>query len=250
MLIKIDLTSDVGCVRDNNEDVIFLAGELYRDRAAKSTFEFTSDVRFAAIVADGMGGHSCGEVASEIAVRRFDEFVMALPNNLDDNDVILKLKQWTTDTHRFIVNEGINNTKYEGMGSTFCGMLWYEKSVFALNIGDSRLYRFRGEILKQLSTDHSMRQLMGDMSLPVNQIYNSLGAGEDAFIDVKILTNQVLDNDLFLICSDGVSDMLSNEEIEQLLINNPTSQAVTEAAKNAGGKDNISTLLIRVNVSS
>ena len=132
------------------------------------------------------------------------------------------------------------------MGTTFCGLLFYENLIFALNIGDSRLYRFRDEILRQLSTDHSMRALTGDPTLPSNQIYNSLGAGDVAFIDIENLTGRIHDDDLFLICSDGLCDMIPDEEIEQVLLNEPSAGKLVEAAKRAGGKDNVSVILLKI----
>jgi len=132
------------------------------------------------------------------------------------------------------------------MGTTFVGMFSYEERIYMVNIGDSRLYRYRGGILKQLSSDHSMRELTGDMTTPSNVIYNSLGAGTSAFADFTELTGQLLDEDLFLICSDGLSDMLTDDQIEEVLHQEPTAINLIEAAKAAGGRDNVSVVLLRV----
>lgn len=136
--------------------------------------------------------------------------------------------------------------QYEGMGTTFIGMFSYEGRVYMMNIGDSRLYRYRSGILKQLSADHSMRELTGDESAPSNMIYNSLGAGTSAFADFIELTGQLLDEDLFLLCSDGLSDMFTDDQIEELLQYTPTAVHLIEAAKAAGGRDNISVVLLQV----
>ena len=101
-------------------------------------------------------------------------------------------------------------------------------------------------MLKQLSVDHSMRELTGDMSQPSNLIYNSLGAGGKVFADVEEMTSQLISDDRFLICSDGLSDMLSDEEIASLLIGNADVEALVTAAKQAGGRDNISVILLTV----
>jgi Serine/threonine protein phosphatase len=246
MLIKSDLNCDIGCVRPKNEDIILLGGELFRDKSQTSYFEIGENTRFAAIVADGMGGHKGGEIASEDAAQFFCDFTLSLENDLSAAEIIEKIKNWANIAHQNILNKGRENPEYNGMGSTFCGMLFYENQVFSLNIGDSRLYRFRNEILRQISIDHSMREHTGDMSLPSNLIYNSLGAGENTFVDVKELTGQLYDDDLFLVCSDGICDMISDEEIEEILSKEPTAGKLVEAARNAGGKDNISAILLKI----
>ncbi len=246
MLLKSEINSDIGCVRANNEDMILFAGEYFRDNSAKQIVELSDSVRFAAVVADGMGGHKGGEIASEIALRLFDDFILDLADGLDESGINLSLKEWTEKTHNIILHRSYELPEQEGMGTTFCGLLFYGEMVFALNIGDSRLYRFRGGILKQLTTDHSIRQLTGDLSQGSNQIYNSLGAGESAFIDIKNISGQLLEDDLYLICSDGLSDMVADEEIEQILIENPSADTLIAAAKNAGGKDNVSVILLKI----
>ena len=246
MLIKSDLNCDIGCVRQNNEDIVLLGGELFRDKSQTLSFEIAENARFAAIVADGMGGHNGGEIASEYAATFFSDFVMGLDSGLTEKEVTEKIKNWATIAHRNILKQGVENPEYEGMGTTFCGMLFYDNFVFAINIGDSRLYRFRNEILRQISTDHSMREYLNDSTLPSNQIYNSLGAGDSAYADVLNLSDQIFNDDLFLICSDGLCDMLSYEEIEQILLHEPTATKLVDAAKQAGGKDNVSVILLVV----
>ncbi len=246
MLIKSDIISDIGCVRARNEDMILFAGEYFRDKSDMQIFELSDTARFGAIVADGIGGHNGGNIASEMALRQFEDLLLELPTNLSENDITETLKQWAERTHRLILDTGFDQPEYEGMGTTFCGLFFYRDMVFALNIGDSRLYRFRGGILKQLSTDHSIRQLTGILSQSSNQIYNSLGAGKTTFIDIKTISGQLLDDDLYLICSDGLSDMISDQEIENILIETPSAESLVTAAKKAGGKDNVSVILLRI----
>lgn len=246
MLIKTELICDIGCIRQKNEDIILLNCELFRDKSYENKFEFTERVRFAAIVADGMGGHSGGEVASEIVVQQFDEFVLNLPENLNEEELTKQIKDWTQKTHQHIIGLSIENQELQGMGSTFCGLFFYEKIVLALNIGDSRTYRFRDGILKKITLDHSMRELTGDQSVPVNYIYNSFGAGDEVFIDVKNISEQIFENDLFLICSDGLSDMVSDVELEIMLADGKYTQEIALKAKEAGGKDNISIIILKI----
>ena len=246
MFIKSDLNCNIGSVRPNNEDIILFGGELFRDQTQILDFEIEEKSRFAVAIADGMGGHSGGDIASEYAAQFFCDFVSELPDDLSAEEITEKIKDWTQIAHRNLLLQGTQNPEYNGMGTTFCGMLFYEKLVLAINIGDSRLYRFRNDILRQISTDHSMRQLTRNETLPSNQIGNSLGAGDSAFVDVKDLTGLIYDDDIFLICSDGLSDMITDEEIEQILLTEPSAEKLVEAAKNAGGKDNVSVVLLKI----
>ena len=247
MFIKSDLKCDIGSVRPNNEDIILFGGELFRNQTQTLDFEITEKSRFAVAIADGMGGHSSGEIASEYAAQFFCDFVSELPDDLSLEELSEKIKGWAQMAHRNILLQGVQNPEYNGMGTTFCGLLFYEKLVLAFNIGDSRLYRFRGGILRPISTDHSMQKLTNNQSLPSNQIYNSLGAGDSAFVEIKDLTGLIHDDDIFLLCSDGLSDMITDDEIERvLLMEEPTSEKLVDAAKNAGGKDNISVVLLSI----
>lgn len=246
MLIKTDLNCNVGCVRPKNEDMVLLGGELFRDKSQKLDFEIGGGARFAAVVADGMGGHKGGEVASEYAAEFFSDFVSGLADGLTANEVVRSVKDWAQTAHRNILRQGDENPEYAGMGTTFCGLLFYENGVFSINAGDSRLYRFRGGILRQISADHSLRELTGDKSMAANQIYNSLGAGAETFVDVKELTDQLFDDDIFLVCSDGLCDMVPDEAIERTLKLIPSADYLVEAARSAGGKDNVSVILLRI----
>lgn len=99
MVIKCDLNCNIGCIRQNNEDIILLGDELFRDKAQASNFETGENARFAAIVADGMGGHNGGEIASEYAVTFFCDFVLDLDSGLRADEVTERLKDWTKIAH-------------------------------------------------------------------------------------------------------------------------------------------------------
>ena len=246
MILQCQVASDVGCVRTNNEDIALLAGGLYRDAVDRFVAELQPHSRFVAIVADGMGGYEGGEIASEMAAKSFDAFFTGLPAGLSVDRLVAQVKTWVTEIHAEIIAFGDEHREYAGLGTTLVGMFAYEGKIFRINIGDSRLYRFRNGMLKQLSVDHSMRELTGDMSQPSNLIYNSLGAGGQVFADVEEMTAQLISDDRFLICSDGLSDMLSDEEICTLLADNADVDALIAAAKQAGGRDNVSVILLTV----
>lgn len=197
MILQCQVASDVGSVRTNNEDIALLTGGLYRDAVDSFEIELQPMSRFTAIVADGMGGYEGGEIASEMAVKSFDSFFTGLPAGLSVDRLVARVKSWVAEMHAEIISFGDEHREYAGMGTTMVGMFAYEGKMFRINIGDSRLYRFRNGMLKQLSVDHSMRELTGDMSQPSNLIYNSLGAGGKVFADVEEMTSQLISDDRF-----------------------------------------------------
>lgn len=245
--IHVQVASDTGCVRDHNEDMILLAGEYYRDESHELQFSLQPNARLTAVVADGMGGHEGGEFASELAVQSLQEFIDGLPAGLEPTDFISAFHQWVQQAHALITQKGIDMPQYNGMGTTLVGLIFYEDHIFSVNVGDSRLYRYRDTFLKQISRDHSLRELNHDPSIPSNYIYNSLGGGgESAFADVEEVTCHVLDNDIYLVCSDGLSDMLTDDEIDALMDQGANAIQLVEAAKAAGGEDNVSVMLIHI----
>lgn len=239
MKIRIDAVSDVGCVRTNNEDMALILGEQLRDDKMKITFQPQDDERFAAVVADGMGGYERGEEASAMATESFEKFLNGLAPNLDDNAIVLALKQWCQQINADILAAAAGS----GMGTTFTGILTYAGHPFVVNVGDSRTYRLRYDYLKQLTTDHSERQRRGDDSIPSNLIYNALGA-EGTFMDV--LQTKIVPGDKFIICSDGLTDMIGDEAIEKILSQGGDADALVAAAKEAGGLDNITVIIMEV----
>ena len=249
------LITDVGCVRTNNEDMILLNGEYYRDQEAQQSYTLSGEARFCTLVADGMGGTNGGEFASELALQYFDQFLTQVPGGLSDEDFHEIIDRWAKHAHLGIVERGVQQPEYSDMGTTLTGLFGYGGRIYLINIGDSRTYRFRDGILKQLSRDHSMQEKYPDCSYPSSMIYNCLGGGspvEEVFADLVDITDKVLPDDRFIICSDGLSDMLSNDEIEDLInaslqpasTTPDTVQVLVEAAKKAGGRDNVSVLLV------
>lgn len=239
MIIRIDAVSDVGLVRSNNEDMALVQGGQLRDEKVMLVCELPEQGCFSAIVADGIGGYDKGEVASEMATNSFDHFLNKLPEGKEANDIILALKQWCQQTNADILAAAAGS----GMGCTLTGIFTYWGMAFLVNIGDSRTYRYRNEYLKQMTNDHSERNRTDDDSVPSNLIYNALGVPE-AFIDVQ--QTKLIEGDIFLICSDGLTDMITDEEIECILARGGGAEDLVQAAKNAGGLDNITVIVLNV----
>lgn len=247
ILLKISLNSDIGCTRTNNEDMILISGEKYRDCSDEFQSFVEDKGRFIAAVADGMGGHNAGEVASEMALDLIDNFSVRIPQNLCDNDFRNLLDNEIVKIHDQIISSGRINTQCLDMGTTLVAWLTYENRIYLVNIGDSRGYRLRKGILCQLTKDHSEQNRLNDHTIPSNLIYNCLGGGGGTvFADVKEITNKVFEGDVFLLCSDGVSNYLNDEEIEKELIRHCHATTLIDAVKKKGGPDNISAIVISI----
>ena len=162
---------------------------------------------------------------------------------MSHDEVVMALKQWTRLCDRSIVEQGQQDPSLLRMGTTLTGLLAFNDTLFVLNIGDSRTYRLRYDTFKQLTEDHSERQRTGDQSVPANLIYNALGTGT-AFIDVKVM--QLVEGDRYVVCSDGLSDMVSDEAIEQMLRNGDNARQYVQAALQGGGRDNVTVIVLDV----
>ncbi|MBX2976054.1 MAG: serine/threonine-protein phosphatase [Ignavibacteriaceae bacterium] len=251
--ISIDSICNVGSVRTNNEDIISLDGLIYRDNSFQIYLEpEISNNRFLISVSDGMGGHNAGEVASEIVVSELQQFKQELANELpaDADELKSLFQKKVKEIHKKLTDEGKRDSNKHGMGATFISVLFLDNRVFYFSAGDSRLYRFRRGILRQISKDHSLAELIGDARSKSHIILNSVGGGESVFIDFIEITEQLLDEDILLLCSDGLTDMLSDDTIESQLEKNITAADLCNLAKEAGGKDNISIALLKLQIES
>lgn len=247
MKIKYDVSSQTGPVRQNNEDMALVMGCLVRDDYQRSMVPMASRPRFSALVADGMGGYGGGEIASEMILKAFDNWLIALPDGLDDLQVIGELKQWFERINEQIITEGQKSAETTNMGCTLTGIFTYGPYDFMINAGDSRVYRYRYETLRQLSTDHSERERLNDPNVPSNIIYNAAGI-PGAFIDVTCLntTAPIIDQDIYVICSDGLCDMITDNQIEQILQAGGSTRELVDAALQAGGRDNCTVITLNV----
>ncbi|MDR1054664.1 MAG: DUF4919 domain-containing protein [Prevotellaceae bacterium] len=245
MKLIIDATCDMGCVRKNNEDIILLQGELIRDSSMGLEITVNPEHRFIAAVADGMGGHNAGEVASEMVLRSLNVLIDSLESGLSADQIIERLEHWVRIIHTEITVESIQNPEREGMGTTLVGILIYENMFFVFHAGDSRAYRLRDFLLKRITIDHSLREMTGNEHAPSNIICNSIGGGgQEAYLTVKEI--KTLEGDEFILCSDGLSDMLDDEVIEEKALSGRYGHVLVDAAKSVGGKDNVSVIRLKI----
>lgn len=247
MKLRITAFCDVGCVRTNNEDMVLVGSKIIRDDSFQGAIELNEQRPiFLMAVADGMGGANAGEVASQIVLEGLLAKVHQLPSGLDAESLKTSIQTLCQEIHQSITSAGLQDSAKSGMGSTLVALLWYEGALYSVHAGDSRLYRFRNETLMQITEDHSMQKLVGNSEMPSNVIYNSFGGGSSFFVTVDPAGKKALDGDLFLLCSDGVTDMLSDEEIENILSHEGFEVVLLEQAKDKGGRDNISYVIAEV----
>ena len=197
-------------------------------------------------VADGMGGHKSGEVASSDALHNLHFFFNDLPVGLTAGEFNEMMVVWLDSINKIIDSKGRVDNQYKGMGTTLVGLACYGGDFFSLNCGDSRLYRLRNGSLEQLTRDHSLNNMLGSTEHS-SVITNCIGGGcIHSYIDIVRMTDDVQLSDIFLLCSDGLSDMLNDQQIEILLKSGGDADALCQAAIEAGGFDNVSACVIEV----
>lgn len=246
MQLKITAVSDKGCVREHNEDMILIGNDIFRDGRKEILIDLNEENKiFFVAIADGMGGHNAGEVASEMVLRKINRKIINLETGLTEKELNLKISEWVKEIHANILLEGNKDIDKKGMGSTLIGALFYNNKIYFLNVGDSRLYRLRNGFLMQISRDHSLREIMGNEDIASNIITNSFGGDEKIFVDFDSAGSKIFNEDAFLLCSDGLSDELNDEEIEETLEDKKNAvDELLKKTKNKGGKDNISIILV------
>ena len=246
MRLDVDACCDIGCVRQNNEDMILVGGRLLRDAVFGERVE--SPGRLVLAVADGMGGAAAGEHASEYALSRLSAYVQAAPADLDAADLCGVLELWAYRTHAELLEQGRQDPRRAGMGTTVVGLLLADGRGWRFHAGDSRLYRRRAGVLERLTQDHSLRQSSGDAAAPGNLLVNALGGGADSHLECAEISGGIQPFDRFLLCSDGLTEMVDDEHIDRALRADRETAARTlvQMAREAGGPDNISVLIADV----
>lgn len=208
------------------------------------------------VVADGMGGHMGGEVAAALAIEVFREHGALYC----ETDVTAGLRKLVAEANRRVYDKARTNLKYKGMGTTVVAALVHDDAVTLAHVGDSRAYRLRGGELERLTRDHSFVAELVELGAlspeeaeqhpQASVISRAVGTRETVEADVE--THRVLDHDVFLLCSDGLTKMISEPEIGTILTAaaqlEQASERLIAAANEKGGEDNITVCLFRVAV--
>lgn len=224
-----------GNVRKLNEDAVYIP----EDKQG-----------YFAILADGMGGHSAGDVASSLIVSAVRSYFCGIDAAAVTAEM---LKDALRHANTLVWNESRANSNRKGMGSTATAAVFTDGKVFIGQVGDSRAYLFRDGVLKQITTDHSYVQLLLDKGLinkeeaeshpQKNIITRAVGTDKDVDVDLFIL--ELYQNDVILLCSDGLSNAVSDEQITGILSKDmPTvAERLIQAALDNGGTDNVSAVI-------
>ena len=232
----VGMKSDVGIVRTLNEDY---AG--YSEEAKYKLY----------VVADGMGGHNAGEVASKMAV----EAVKSYAKENYDNEGTNVLENAIEFANSKIYNKAIESSEYKGMGTTLVAALVSDNNIFIANVGDSSCFGITNNSIEKITKDHSLVQELIDSGTITeeegrnhpkkNIITRALGTARNVVVDIfKIDKNKFK---VFLLCSDGLTNEVSKEEVFNIIKNskdlNHASNDLISLAKEQGGRDNITVLL-------
>ena len=243
-MIKAYAKSDVGKVREMNQDSYYISQSL-------------DDVQIY-MLADGMGGYKGGEIASNLAIQSAKNYIL---NNFKDipkdRESIIQLLASSIEYANMVVFEkSKENKELQNMGTTIEIVLIYGNKAFIGHVGDSRIYRIRKSFIRKLTQDHSyVQKLVKDGTITQeeakhhpqkNMLMKALGC--NAFVEPDILVRGFLKDDIYIMCSDGLSNLVEQEEMYDVVIKENIEQApkeFVELANKRGGYDNITVAVIK-----
>ncbi len=250
---KIELAelTDTGRVREHNEDAI----------------GSNPDVGLM-VLADGMGGYNAGEVASGIAVQIVTDLASEAAAReelgaIDSHSGLMRqsiiLRDAVYRSNKIIYQTAQSQTHCEGMGTTIVACMFYDNRVSIAHVGDSRAYRLRDGKLEQMTLDHSLLQELVDRGFysheeaqrSTNRNYVTRALGVEPTVEVEVHEFDVLPGDIYLLCSDGLPDMVEDDDIHLTISTFNASldvvgQQLVDLANNHGGRDNVSVMLAQV----
>ena len=242
--------SHVGKIRKNNEDSCMAKVIQLKNDNELGIFA----------IADGMGGHNKGEVASEIAVKEIIEFIDK--NLVVNNEVKIDylediLKQAYNHVNSIIYNKSNTDNIYMGMGTTLTIAILYKENVYVANVGDSRCYLLDEEFFTRITKDHSLvEELVRAHAITKeeakkhperNKITRAMGT--DSMVIVDIFKYSIAKDDKILLCSDGLTSLVEEEQIMDIISDETQLDEIVtnliDSANEMGGKDNISVIIIK-----
>lgn len=242
-MIKAYAKSDIGKVREINQDYFYISNSL--------------DSIQLYILADGMGGYNGGEIASKLAVQTAKNYIENNFKDIEkDKDSIIQLLGSSMEYANMVVYEKSKESpELQGMGTTLEICLIYNNKVYIGHIGDSRIYRIRKEFIRKLTQDHSyVQKLVKEGTITKeeaahhpqkNMLMKALGC--NAFAEPDVMVKGFLKDDILIMCSDGLTNMVDQETIYKLASKNieQAPKDLVELANNNGGYDNITVIVIK-----
>ena len=249
--IEIAQLTDTGRVREHNEDAI----------------GSNPDIGLM-VLADGMGGYNAGEVASGIAVQIVTDLASEAATreeltNVDAHSGLMRqsiiLRDAVYRSNKIIYQTAQSQTHCEGMGTTIVACMFYDNKVSVAHVGDSRAYRLRNSVLEQITLDHSLLQELVDRGFysheeaqrSTNRNYVTRALGVEPTVEVEVQEYDVSPGDIYLLCSDGLPDMVEDDDIHLTISTFNDSlevvgQQLIDLANDHGGRDNVSVMLAQV----
>ncbi len=242
-MIKAYAKSDKGKVRDINQDYYYISTSL-------------DEVQLY-ILADGMGGYNGGEIASSLAVQTAKNYIENNFKDIEkDRDSIIQLLGSSMEYANMVVYEkSKENIELQGMGTTLEICLIYNNKAYIGHVGDSRIYRIRKGFIRRLTQDHSyVQKLVKEGTITKeqaihhpqkNMLMKALGC--NAFVEPDVMVRGFLKDDILIMCSDGLSNMVNQETIYEMAIKNieQAPKDLVQLANDRGGYDNITVVVIK-----
>lgn len=239
--MEIGVKTHVGMIRDNNQDAYYIS--------SRESFPLF-------IIADGMGGHKAGEIASNMAIEIISQRLEKYFNNLalDDDTIEGEIKSSIYEANKKIYQKSLEDERFSGMGTTVTLAYRVNEKIYIGHVGDSRAYLLRKDELSQVTEDHSLvEELIRNGSISREEARNhpqrniitrAVGTSEE--IESDLIVIEKMENDILLLCTDGLTNMLDNDEIKGALLNKDNLQMACEylvkLSNDKGGFDNITIL--------
>jgi PPM family protein phosphatase len=271
--MKFGALTDPGKVRGNNEDHFLVARLSKSMHVCKTSLpgegetQFSEEEGYLIVVADGMGGAAAGERASALAVGSIEGFVL---NTLkwfehlgghDEHELLTELRHSLEWADRTVIERGRGNRAFDGMGTTLTMAYSIAANMFIVHAGDSRAYLFRACELEQLTTDHTIVQVLIDAGAispedakghHLRHVVTNVIGGPNEGVSAEIHKLNLLDGDVLLFCTDGLTGPVDDDAIADILTRHPDPEdactRLVDLAINRGGPDNVTVVVARYQV--
>lgn len=230
-MIEIAYKSDIGRIRDLDEDSIAVV-------RIDTLYSSKKNVAVLLVLADGLGGHNAGEVASYIGTRTVAEFIYRILISKNEVNYTNLLKSAISEANSSILNYAIENPECYGMGTTLIATITEGENLHIGNVGDSRLYIINKEGIRQITVDHTLSD---------GRLTRAVGCFPS--VEVDTFETKLTEKDIILICCDGLTDVVEEKYIKDIVLKNNSTDAcnkLIELANEMGGPDNISVIIAKV----
>jgi protein phosphatase len=258
----------VGLVRPNNEDQFFVTKlsrsleTMLTSVPADTVPERADEVNYVMVVADGMGGHAAGEVASRLAIGALVSLALDVPDwffrvdSVHASEIERRTRLVLQQIGAELIERAAQDSRLRGMGTTLTGARSFGRDLMIAHVGDSRAYLLRSGWLQRLTRDHTYGQVLVDSGAlqaselpnsPMRHILTNVLGGSDAHVEVDVDLVRLEDHDRVLLCSDGLTDLVDDDAITRVLSAAPSADdacaQLVQLALDRGGRDNVTVVV-------